>query len=344
MVKTGFRIWTDVFVALLITVIALQTIKALEGRGIQGLFIAADFHWVGSVFFVLSLVSRAYAIDRAHGPVRIVTLAIAAGLASTISLSLQRWFYLAFLSDGSSAPELGWTSYAARSFLDGDALFGYWALLVELPRWVRAHRKAELERRTLARAAELSRLQATFEPHFVLNTLNTIAGLVSDEPRRARRLIAALGDLLRHTLHQGFNTEHTLEEELAWLRTFAAIVETRHAGTVQIGWDIDPAMLPARIPCLILQPVLENALRHGVLKRKEGGHIVIRVQSRSGSVLHLDVVDDGPGFDASTTAWGHGLHLVKRRLELFSERASLHVQSHSGATCVRIELPREMVY
>lgn len=177
----------------------------------------------------------------------------------------------------------------------------------------------------------MARIRATLEPHFVLNTLNTIAGLVTEDPQHARRLLATLGDLLRETMSGADRAYRAVRDEVAWLRGFAQILESRHHGRLAFRWQVDPQTEDCRIPTLPLQPVVENAVWHGALGRPNGGNVTVHIRC-SGNPLTCAIEDDGPGFSAGGPRTGAGgLQLVRRRIALEGGGASLDVSSKPGA-------------
>lgn len=191
---------------------------------------------------------------------------------------------------------------------DGVLALGLWALAVAVPE---AHaRTLELER--LRTAAELATLRAHVQPHFLLNTLNTIAALVTEAPDAARELIAALGDLLRDALEDRGET-HTLGEEIAWLRRYAHVIEMRHG--VRFRWEVSDDSRQARIPRMLLQPLVENAVKHGALRCATGGEVVVSAHLAPDHRLLCVVEDNGPG-PVVPRDGALGIELVTRRLEL----------------------------
>jgi LytS/YehU family sensor histidine kinase len=216
-------------------------------------------------------------------------------------------------------------------------------LLVELPRRIGVERRFEQERHALRQEAELARIRAALEPHFVLNTLNTIAGLVADDPKEARSMIVTLGDLLRDAMHGVQRHQHSVREEVHWLRGFARILEARHFGRLVFEWDVDNNALDCSLPVLLLQPILENAVQHGALRGTQSGRVVVRIVCDR-SHLRCHVADDGPGFaQATVRPEGRGLALVRRRIALEAPDALMTIQSKPGATNVEIRLPRRIV-
>lgn len=230
---------------------------------------------------------------------------------------------------------------------------GVWALAFVFPyvaedarlRAVEAD-KLKIEAEQLKSSAELSRLRSQLEPHFLLNTLNAIAGLVNENPREARRLIACLGELLRDALHDGDEMQ-PLEDEVAWLRRYAEILESRHAGTLSFEWEVDPATRRTLVPRLLLQPLVENAVKHGALRRtkkQEGcGHVSVRVKlddADGAKKVVCTIEDNGPGLpDAEPRQGAFGLRSVRRRLALKFPDAVLRMESSAAGTRSIVELP-----
>jgi sensor histidine kinase YesM len=220
---------------------------------------------------------------------------------------------------------------------------GLWTLAFILPFAIEDARMRALEADQLRSAAELARLRAHLEPHFLLNTLNAIAGLVTEDPREARKLLACLGDLLRDALHDDDELQ-TLDDQVVWLRRYAAILQARHGDAIRFDWNIAKEAGGALLPRLLLQPLVENAVKHGALCRRGGGIVVI-----SASVVHdpelkvLCVVEDnGPGApEADVRAGAFGLHAVRRRLELRYSGATMRLESSTTGTRSIVELPRE---
>ncbi len=200
-----------------------------------------------------------------------------------------------------------------------------------------------LEAEQLRVASELARLRAQLEPHFLLNTLNAIAGLVTQDPREARRLIGCLGDLLRDSLED--DEVRSLDHEIAWLMRYAEILESRHGDALCFQWDVPPGAGGVLLPRLLLQPLVENAVQHGALCRAGGGRVSVQAElraARDGGVATLvcTVTDNGPGLAASEPRAGAlGLHTVRRRLALRCPGSALRMQSSSEGTSAIVEIP-----
>jgi len=164
--------------------------------------------------------------------------------------------------------------------------------------------------------ARLNLLRAQLNPHFLFNTLNTISAQTESEPRAARTMIAHLGDMLRASLDSIDGREITLQEELGVLDHYLAIQRLRFGDRLKIQTAVSPDVRRALIPALLLQPLVENALQHGLSKRPEGGTLEV-IANKSGNQLHIRVVDDGLGLPEDWTpisSHGLGLALTRERV------------------------------
>jgi signal transduction histidine kinase len=253
--------------------------------------------------------------------------------------------HLASFSIAALRPATGeWTTSAALriGFVMGLTNFGLWALAFVFPFALEDARFRALEAQQLRTAAELARLRSHLEPHFLLNTLNAIAGLTTEEPRAARRLLSSLGDLLRDSLRDQGEMQ-TLGEQIDWLRHYARILEERHAGRLAFHWEVGTGTRAALLPRLLLQPLVENAVKHGALARKDGGEIKVRAAVVDAKKLVCTVEDNGLGIpDGKTRPGAFGLHSVQRRLALqYAERASFRLESSTSGTRSIVEIPLE---
>ncbi len=200
-----------------------------------------------------------------------------------------------------------------------------------------ASRAAALEAQ-LAQA-ELTALRMQLQPHFLFNTLHTIGSLVDEAPAVARSMTARLGDFLRLTLESSRAPEVPLRQELAFLHHYLAIEQVRFGPRLVVVEEVDPALLEAKVPNFILQPLVENALRHGLASRELGGRITLRAQVQ-GETLRLQVEDTGRGL-VRNPALGVGLGNVVRRLaHLHGPRGRFTLEpGPEGGACATVTVP-----
>jgi two-component system, LytTR family, sensor kinase len=202
-------------------------------------------------------------------------------------------------------------------------------------------RSAELE--TQLAEARLAVLRTRLNPHFLFNTLNAVSALITEDPRASRDMIALLSELLRHALTETTEQQIPLREELRLLRLYLEILEIRYQGQLRTVVTVDPEVQEALVPNLILQPLVENGMKHGI--DRAGGHGTIEVLGyRSGDDLVLTVRDTGPG-DGGTAArtgeGGVGLRLTLERLaELYGDQQRLQLEPVAGGGMrARVVLP-----
>lgn len=201
----------------------------------------------------------------------------------------------------------------------------------------RALRASQLEARLAQTQLQMLRMQ--LQPHFLFNTLHTISALMHRDVKRADSMIAALSDLLRLSLRTATTQEVSLREEVEFLQRYLEIMRLRFGDRLAVHVDVDPRALDARVPTLVLQPLVENALRHGFDDGVRGGTIAITI-TRVGDAIRCDIVDDGRGFTGSTPREGIGLGNTRARLrQLYGERGALEVtRAHPVHGGVRVSL------
>jgi len=196
----------------------------------------------------------------------------------------------------------------------------------------------------LARA-ELGALRMQLEPHFLFNTLNSISVLLTDDPQAADRMLLRLADLLRETLGRAQRERVTLADEVDFVRSYLGIEEQRFPDRLEVDVDVEAGCGRALVPTMLLQPLVENAVRHGISPRARGGCIVLRARCQEGADgrLRITVEDDGVG---PAPGWREGIGLANTRERLahhFGEDASLAVEPREGGgTLVTLELPIEV--
>lgn len=189
--------------------------------------------------------------------------------------------------------------------------------------------------------ARLEALRMQINPHFLFNTLHAISTIVERDPAGVRRIITRLSELLRYTLEDTGAQEVPLKEELRFLDGYLDIQRIRFQEQLQVEKHIAPETLDALVPTLILQPLVENAVKHGTSRAEGPGHLTIRAEQDKG-VLRLRVEDNGPGLsDGDPLEMGLGLRNTQERLQgLYGEAAALTLQSEVGGGFIaEITLP-----
>jgi sensor histidine kinase YesM len=207
-------------------------------------------------------------------------------------------------------------------------------------------RLVEAQLREEAARAELAALQARINPHFFFNTLNTITSLMDEDPQRAQEVVQTLADLFRYTFKVADAGPVPLREELEFTRGYLEIEQARFGDRLRVQWQVDDEANRVSVPGLILQPLVENAVAHGIAPLARGGRLTISGRLDD-SRLCLEVEDDGAGpGDAAGGAFreGHGLANVNKRLETYYRgRASLELTRNPDGrgAIARIVIPRK---
>ncbi|MGV7208703.1 sensor histidine kinase [Oxalobacteraceae bacterium A2-2] len=242
--------------------------------------------------------------------------------------------------------------FAATPFNVSDQAFTLIVVSVGLKVLAGGKRKAELEARAAASQADqeilerrlaearMAALQAQVEPHFLFNTLALIGQLIETDPPQAARIHAHLIDYLRSTLPQmKARSNGTLGRQLDLSRSYLAIMQARMQARLAVSIEVPTEYLSASFPTMMLQILIENAIKHGLEPKVAGGRIDLRAQVEGG-MLQVDVIDDGVGFSPHA-ADGTGLNNVRERLRiLYGERAQLIIETPlEGGAKVSIRLP-----
>jgi two-component sensor histidine kinase len=236
-----------------------------------------------------------------------------------------------------------WTYWLASTLA---LQFVLYVVVVAGAHGVEYYRRSREREHLEAQLAEtrLQMLNMQLQPHFLFNTLNTIAEMVHEDPDKADAMIAALSDLLRRTLDLG-PAEITLEEEIDLVSRYLDIQRTRFGDRLQVRIAVAPAARDARVPALLLQPLVENAIRHGIAARVDAGRIDIEADA-DGSMLVITVTDDGAGHAVEMAeiggSEGIGLANTRGRLQAaYGPAASLALAAAPGrGVRVRIAIPR----
>jgi two-component system, LytTR family, sensor histidine kinase AlgZ len=320
---------------------------------LAAVFARLGLGWLEALAFLLPLflvysfvclsawyVSRATPL-RTSGILRILASAgLAASVAAGLWLGLARAWVAALTATDMFSPAAD--RYARQMpfvFAIGVMLFllalavHYVLIAFETAR--QAERR-QLELEILARDAELRALRAQIDPHFLYNSLNSISALTASDPAGARRMCLLLGEFLRNTLHVSTRQRIPLADELALAERFLSIEQVRFGSRLQIERRVDEASSACLVPPLLLQPLVENAVTHGIARLLEGGVIRLDISRNNGD---LRIVLDNPSDSdaAPPRPGGMGLDNVRRRLAaMFGHDATMAI--HAGAGQFRVEL------
>jgi two-component system LytT family sensor kinase len=194
--------------------------------------------------------------------------------------------------------------------------------------------------------SQLAALRQQMEPHFMFNTLHSITALVRDhESDAAVSMIVGLSEFLRRGLEDSHRSQVTLQEEVEYLQRYLDIQKVRFGERLKVNMSIPADLLRAQVPSLLLQPLVENAIKHGIAKRTQGGNVRVAVVRDQGQV-YVTVYNDGPDFpaDAKATHTGVGLRNLRTRLQiLHGDRTELQLKhTDTGAVEVTVVLPLEV--
>jgi sensor histidine kinase YesM len=228
--------------------------------------------------------------------------------------------------------------YAVTLLAWGALYFGikYWRAWQE-------ERERTLEANALAHQAQLEMLRYQLNPHFLFNALNSIRASIDEDSRRAKRMITEFSEFLRYSLLKSNASSIPLREELEAIRNYLAIEKIRFEEKLDYRFDVEPAAEAYQLPAFLVHPLVENAVKHGMMNNTAPLQIQIKAQARDGG-LAVEVANTGkwskPGSDGNGT--GIGLRNVRQRLEqLFAERSNLNIREDNGWIRATIEIKPE---
>ncbi|HKG97889.1 MAG TPA: histidine kinase [Pyrinomonadaceae bacterium] len=321
-----------------------QPIRYVEGFFFQA---CACYLWALATPLVLWL-ARRFRIDRTNWLRRTgLHFLFSLGLVSSLlTLNFLIWMVLA-----GSAGNI--TPFRIFRFIYNNLdrwllIYGFILLLSHAFNYYNSYRKGELkasELRTQLVQSQLEALKMQIQPHFLFNTLHSISALLSRDTDGARKMITRLGDFLRLTLENSGSMEVTLQQEIEFLNGYLEIERIRFQDRLTTDIYVDPEVLDVRVPNLILQPIVENAMRHAI-GNSTSGRVEITAAPRNG-VVRIEVKDNGPGIvdRALETRRGKGLGLANtqaRLVGLYGNAARFELANDpSGGLIVVLEIPRD---
>lgn len=318
--------------------------RPLKVGGTLAAWLICALIWFGATPFILKL-ARRFPLERHSWIISSLVHLVASGVFAAVLLAI--YVITASLAGLESWPFLqGYRNQLVTSF--HAAILTYWVMvgLTHAIDYYRKYRERELraaQLETRLARSQLDALKMQLHPHFLFNTLNSISVLMGDDIKSARRMLTRLSELLRASLENDGAHEVSLKEELEFLTNYLEIEQTRFHDRLTVRMEIEPAALDARVPNLILQPLVENAIRHGIAPRSEGGLVEIRADCRNGMV-QLQVRDNGPGVTASESEKsmkGIGLSNTRARLkQLYGPAHSFEMhEANGGGLEITIAIP-----
>jgi len=318
--------------------------------------LSRDSPWLTSAAFFLPLVlvysfvslsswyvCRAFPITaRSAYPRLIVAHVAVAALASGIWVAIAAAWTTAIDSLTGLGAGLLYNEQRALLFVVGALLFWLATVFHYLLIAFEASREAEtraLESSLLAREAELKALRAQIDPHFIFNSLHSISSLTATDPAAARRMCLLLADFLRETLRLGGSQQIPLSEELALADRFLAIEQVRLGQRLVVSRETGPGAATCLVPPLLLQPLVENAVNHGVAQLIEGGTIRMAA-ARTGSTLTITLENPCDPDRQRTRGVGLGLQLLRKRLiNQYGASDAVYAQEQEGHFRVEVRIP-----
>jgi sensor histidine kinase YesM len=330
---------------LLITVAITVIVSSFQIRlDLVGMLteIATNFITCLAISFSIGTVMALYCPDSTTGRRNVLVLLLLLAVGGMVG-GLISWGVndLLFPTYRITHPFLYLAIVALLSIIFGLAAIAYENVSARLEATAARLAEKEVAEQTLLRLkteAELEALRARVNPHFLFNTLNSIASLIPEDPARAEEMVQRLSNLFHYVLSASESTVVSLEEELRFTGEYLAIEKVRLGERLEYGIESDPSLAGAAIPGMLLQPLVENAVAYGIAPRSDGGRVDVRC-TREGERCTITVADTGKGFDERSTEEGFGISGVRRRLELnYPGDHSFDIASDGGVV-VRIDIP-----
>ena len=309
----------------------------------------AIYHYTwGVLFFLIIWLAKRFRIEKNNliktVPVHIFFGALIAFLHRLISFVPYIYiFYPQKTGDGFISSGV-FNKVVSGSF---DSFLAYFLLLglyygYEYYQQYKEHLIKARELETQLAQAQLQALKMQLQPHFLFNTMHAISALMDENVKTAQKMLARLSDLLRQTLDNIGVQKVTFQQELDFVKSYLEIELTRFQDRLKVEYEIDKIVLNRKVPNLILQPLVENAIKHGISHKSEGGTVTI-IAKTSNNKLELSICDDGKGNGSMEVSEGLGIKNTKLRLEkMYKSNYTFEIDDkNEKGFCVTLQIPLE---
>lgn len=328
--------WSIYFVLMFVTFLTRDTTETIT----YILFIKAYRTLIGfSLSCILWLIYRRI-INRQSFGKNIAIIFVGSALFGVVWMALETLFFWVTLPDYNIYPSL---QYKPRIALGYAVTLMAWSAIyfgIEYWKQLKAEKENALHAKVLAETAQLQMLRYQVNPHFLFNALNSIRASVHQDNQSAKQMITQLSEFLRHSLLSDEKKEIPLREELEAVENYLAIEKIRFEETLEIEFDIDNQARDFKVPCFLLNPLIENAVKYGFLGSPELLKIKISAKLEDNKKLLIEVANTGKlAKNVNGNGTKIGLNNVKERLEkLFPERSSFKLFEENGYVTARIEI------
>lgn len=321
------------------------TQPSVESWRVSLVYAAIEWYsWAVIAPLIVKLCDK-FPIDRQHFIHRIWIHFVCAPVFSFIQLTILTygWQWLAPVQYKAISYSAMFVTMFSRKFHIGVLIYGAICGVIYAFQAYGKFRDETLKRSQLTEEltrAQLDLLKMQIDPHFLFNTLNTITAMIRTDPRAAELMITRLGDLLRLTLEKDGKLEVRLSEEMEFIDRYLEIEQTRFYDRLTIEKSLDKQLMNALIPNMILQPIVENAVHHGITQRIGAGIIRISAEHKNNQ-LRIAISDDGKGFPTESVKNGIGIANTRARLErMYGDKHHFEIRHpESGGAEVLISIP-----
>ncbi|MCC6690849.1 MAG: histidine kinase [Bacteroidia bacterium] len=253
-------------------------------------------------------------------------------IAATLIMASVIYFFQFFIEAAIGITDISFSTFnsvvAIQSILNIAFVLFFWSLIYFLIHSIENYKKSEIENlkwQASINEIELNKLKSQLNPHFMFNAMNSIRALVEENPRRAKESINQLSNILRNTLTMGRNKVIAFNDEFSIVKDYIQLESTRYEERLRVEYDIDPKSIDFSIPPLLLQTLVENAIKHGISKLPNGGNLILKTEVKY-DTLYINIKNSGQINIGNNNSTGFGLKNSEQRLQLlYGNLASLKV-------------------